>query len=342
MKVLFIGGTGVISAACAARAVQMGFDLTFFNRGQSTARPAPAGVALLHGDLRDPASAAAALRGHAFDVVVDWIAYTPQQVAADLALFQGRVGQYIFISTASAYQTPPASLPVTESTLLDNPFWDYSRQKIACEELLVRAYRDDKFPMTIVRPSHTYDATKVPLLGGYTSLQRMKEGKPVLVYGDGASLWTLTHSRDFAKGFVALLGNPHAIGDAVHITSDEWLTWNQIYQTMAAALGVEAQLVHVPSTLINAYDPLHGAGLLGDKSHSMIFDNSKIKRLAPGFACTTPFAWGAREIVAWHEADRARQAIDPYVETLIERVLVAYQQCWPDRPPWQSPEAKAP
>lgn len=342
MKVLFIGGTGVISSACADRAVQMGFDLTCFNRGQSTTRPAPKGVALLHGDMRDPASAQAALHGHEFDVVVNWIAYTPQQVAADLALFRGRVGQYIFISSASAYQTPPASLPVTESTLLDNPFWDYSRQKIACEELLVRAYRDEKFPMTIVRPSHTYDATKVPLLGGYTSLQRMKEGKPVLVYGDGASLWTLTHSRDFAKGFVALLGNPHAIGDAVHITSDEWLTWNQIYQTMAAALGVEATLVHAPSALINAYDPLHGEGLLGDKSHSMIFDNSKIKRLAPGFACTIPFAWGAREIVAWHEADPARQVSDRYVEILIERVLAAYQRSWPGQPPWQTPESIAP
>lgn len=329
MRVLFIGGAGVISSACAAMAVQQGIDLTFLNRGQSTDRPAPAGVTLLRGDMRDPASAAHALAGRSFDVVVDWIAFTPQHIATDLELFRGRVGQYIFISSASAYQTPPASLPVLESTPLDNPFWDYSRQKIACEERLVRAYRDERFPITIVRPSHTYDAGKVPLLGGYTSLQRMKQGQAVLVYGDGTSLWTLTHSRDFAKGFTPLLGNPRAIGEAVHITSDEWLTWNQIYQTMAAALGVEAQLVHVPSTLINAYDPLHGAGLLGDKSHSMIFDNSKIKRLAPGFTCTIPFAWGAREIVAWHEADPARQVVDPYVDTLIERVLAAYARCWP-------------
>jgi nucleoside-diphosphate-sugar epimerase len=271
--------------------------------------------------MRDPTSVHAALRGREFDVVVDWIAFTPQHVQADIDLWRGRVGQYVFISSASAYQTPPASLPVTESTLLDNPFWEYSRQKIACEDVLVRAYRDEKFPMTIVRPSHTYDATKVPLLGGYTSLQRMKQGKPVLVHGDGTSLWTLTHARDFATGFVPLLGNARAVGETVHITSDEWLTWNQIYQIMAAALGVEAKLVHAPSDLINAYDPHHGEGLLGDKSHSMIFDNSKIKRLAPGFTCTTPFAWGAREIVAWHEADPARQVIDPYVDTLIERVL---------------------
>lgn len=329
MKVLFIGGTGVISSACAQLAVQQGIELTLLNRGQTATRPAPAGAALLHGDIRDPASVEAVLRGHSFDVVVDWIAFTPDQVQTDIDLFRGRTSQYVFISSASAYQTPPASLPVTESTLLDNPFWDYSRQKIACEELLVRAYRDARFPMTIVRPSHTYDATKVPLLGGYTSVQRMKEGRPVLVHGDGASLWTLTHTRDFAQGFTPLLGNARAVGEAVHITSDEWLSWNHIYGIMAAALGVEAQLVHVPSALINAYDPHHGESLLGDKSHSMIFDNSKIKRLAPGFACTTPFAWGAREIVAWHEADPARQVIDPYVETLIERVLAAYERCWP-------------
>lgn len=331
MNVLFIGGTGVISSACAALAVQQGIDLTFLNRGQSATRPAPAGVTVLHGDMRDPASVQAALRGREFDVVVDWIAFTPQHVQADIDLWRGRVGQYIFISSASAYQTPPASLPVTESTLLDNPFWEYSRQKIACEERLVRAYRDEKFPITIVRPSHTYDATKVPLLGGYTSVQRMKQGKPVLVHGDGTSLWTLTHTRDFARGFTPLLGNARALGEAVHITSDEWLTWNQIYQIMAAALGVEAKLVHAPSELINAYDPHHGEGLLGDKSHSMIFDNGKIKRLAPGFACTTPFAWGAREIAAWHEADPARQVIDPYVDTLIERVLAACERCWPGR-----------
>lgn len=331
MKVLFIGGTGVISSACAELAVQQGIDLYLLNRGQTMTRPAPVGAALLHGDIRNRGSAEAALRGHSFDVVVDWIAFTPQHVQTDIDLFQGGVGQYIFISSASAYQTPPASLPVTESTRLDNPFWEYSRQKIACEELLVQAYRDVKFPMTIVRPSHTYDATKIPLFGGYTSLKRMKEGRPVLVYGDGTSLWTLTHACDFAKGFVPLLGNARALGEAFHITSDEWLSWNQIYHIMAAALGVEARLVHVPSELVNAYDPLHGEALLGDKSHSMIFDNSKIKRLAPGFACTTPFAWGAREIVAWHEANPARQVIDPFVEDLITRVLAAYEKCWPGR-----------
>ena len=329
MKVLFIGGTGIISSACSELAVREGIDLYLLNRGQTIDRPAPIGATVLFGDIRDRASAEAALAGHTFDAVVDWIAFTPDHVQADIDLFRGRTGQYVFISSASVYQTPPASLPVTESTLLDNPYWDYSRNKIACEELLVRAYRDEKFPMTIVRPSHTYDATKIPLMGGYTSLQRMKDGKPLVVHGDGTSLWTLTHHRDFAKGFVPLLGNQRALGEAIHITSDEWLTWNQIYEIMASALGTPAELVHVPSELINAFDPLHGAGLLGDKSHSMIFDNSKIKRLAPGFACTIPFSWGAHEIVAWHEADPARQQVDPYVDKLMDRVLAAYRSIWP-------------
>ena len=329
MKVLFIGGTGIISSACSELAAREGIDLYLLNRGQTVDRPAPIGATVLFGDIRDRASSEAALAGHNFDAVVDWIAFTPDHVQADIDLFRGRTGQYVFISSASVYQTPPASLPVTESTLLDNPYWDYSRNKIACEELLVRAYRDEKFPMTIVRPSHTYDATKIPLMGGYTSLQRMKDGKPLVVHGDGTSLWTLTHHRDFAKGFVPLLGNQRALGEAIHITSDEWLTWNQIYEIMASALGTPAELVHVPSELINAFDPLHGAGLLGDKSHSMIFDNSKIKRLAPGFACTIPFSWGAHEIVAWHEADPARQQVDPYVDALMDRAITAYRSIWP-------------
>lgn len=329
MKVLFFGGTGVISSACTELAIQRGIDVTLLNRGRTAHRPPPAGATVLWGDIHDRASVEAALRGQSFDAAVNWNVYAPEQLQADIDLLRGRVGQYIFISSASAYQTPPANLPVSESTPLDNPFWEYSRAKIACEELLVRACRDAKFPMTIVRPSHTYDATKVPLLGGYTSAQRMKEGKPVIVYGDGTSLWTLTHHRDFARGFVPLLGNPHAIGEAVHITSDEWLTWNQIYETMAAALGVSATLVHVPSTLIAAFDAELGAGLLGDKSHSVIFDNSKIKRLAPGFVCTIPFAQGAREIVAWHAADPARQVIDARIDALIDRIIAAYRSCWP-------------
>ncbi len=321
MNVLFIGGTGVISSACTQLAVEQGFHLTLLNRGR-TQREIPPGVEVLHGDM-DDASGPAALAGRTWDVVVNWIAYTPDQIQRDIELFRGRTGQYIFISSASAYQAPPATLPVTESTLLDNPYWSYSRDKIACEEALVQAYRDETFPMTIVRPSHTYDRTKVPLFGRYTSLHRMKQGKKVVVYGDGTSLWTLTHHRDFAKGFVPLLGNARAIGEAVHITSDEWLTWNQIYTIMAQALGVEPKLVHVPADLIAAYDPELGEGVLGDKINPRIFDNSKIKRLAPGFACTIPFSLGAREIVAWYEADPARQVIDPRFDALSDRLITA-------------------
>lgn len=329
MKVLFIGGTGVISSEAAALAVREGIDLTLLTRGLSATRPPPEGARVLCTDIRDPGAAARALAGQSFDAAVDWIAYEPHHVRADIDLFAGRVGQYVFISSASAYQTPPDRLPVTESTPLGNPFWEYARQKIECERLLGRARRDENFPVTIVRPSHTYDATKVPLPGGGTTLERMREGKPVLVPGDGTSLWTLTHARDFARGFVPLLGNARAVGEAVHITSDEWLSWNRIYAILAEALGVEPRLVHVPSELVHACDPRFGAGLLGDKSHSRIFDNGRIRQLAPGFRCDTPFAAGAREIVAWHGADPARRAVDPAVERLIERVLAAYGRAWP-------------
>jgi len=264
-------------------------------------------------------------------VVVDWIAFTPEQVETDLALFKGRVGQYIFISSASAYQTPPASLPATESTPLDNPYWLYSRNKIACEELLLREYRDTKFPMTIVRPSHTYDKTLFPFNGGYTTIHRMRQGKPVVIHGDGTSLWTMTHHTDFAKGFVGLMGNSRAIGDAFHITSDEWLNWNQIYEIFARAAGVaNPTYVHIPSDLINAYDPILGAGLLGDKANSMIFDNSKIKRLVPDFICTTPLSRGAEEVMAWYDADPARQVVDQALDQLYDRMLAAYQKAWPN------------
>ncbi len=327
MKVLFIGGTGIISTACSQLAIARGVDLTLLNRGR-TQRFIPDGVHILHGDIHD-SGIADVLAGQTWDAVVDWIAYTPDHVHRDIELFRGRTDQYVFISSASAYQTPPASLPVTESTLLDNPYWQYSRDKIACEEVLVQAYREEKFPMTIVRPSHTYDQTKVPLLGGYTSLHRMKEGKKVIVYGDGTSLWTLTHHTDFAKGFVPLLGNARAIGEAVHITSDEWLNWNQIYEIMAQAQGVEPHLVHVPADLIAAFDAEIGEGVLGDKGTSMIFDNSKIKRLAPDFACTTPFSWGAREIVAWYEAGPARQVLNKRLDALFDQIVDACESVFP-------------
>jgi nucleoside-diphosphate-sugar epimerase len=330
MKILFSGGTGIISSACSQLAVERGHELYLLNRGQTTKRPVPEGAHVLHGDIRDRDSARAALADHTFDAVVDWIAFTIDHVETDLDLFRDRVGQYVFISSASVYQTPPANVPVTESTPLDNPVWLYSRDKIACEERLMRAYREAKFPMTVVRPSHTYDKTLNPIHGGYTMIDRMRKGQPVIVHGDGTSLWTMTHHQDFAKGFVGLLGNNHAIGDTFHITSDEVLTWNQIYLLMARAAGVPApQLVHVPSELIAAYDQEWGAGLLGDKAHSMIFDNTKIKRLVPDYVAAIPFAQGAKEIVAWFDSDPANRVVDEQLNQTIDRILVAYEAAWP-------------
>jgi nucleoside-diphosphate-sugar epimerase len=326
MKVLFIGGTGIISSACSRLALERGIELHLLNRGQSV-RPAPEGAHLLHGDIRDPRSIRAALENVSFDAVIDWIAFIPEHIEADLDLFRGRTRQYVFISSASAYQTPPASLPVTESTVLDNPFWQYSRNKIACEERLVRAYREEKFPITIVRPSHTYDKTLLPMDGGWTVVDRMRRGQSVIVHGDGTSLWTLTHHTDFARGFVGLLGNSHAIGEAVHITSDEWLTWNQIFELIATAAGTKARIVHVPSDVIAAYDPNWGAGLLGDKSHSMVFDNSKIKRLVPDFVCRIPFSRGAEEILAWYDADPARRKVNEEFNRTCDRILAACEAC---------------
>jgi nucleoside-diphosphate-sugar epimerase len=328
MKVLFIGGTGVISSACSRLAVKRGIDLYLLNRGQ-TARPIPEGAHILHGDIRDRTSVMRALGDATFDAVVNWIAFTPDHVEADIELFRGRTGQYIFISTASAYQKPLSSLPITESTPLHNPFWAYSRAKAACEERLMQAYHENQFPITIVRPSHTYDRTKVPLLGHYTSIDRMRKGKKVIVHGDGTSLWVLTHHEDFAKGFVGLLGNHRAIGHAFHITSDEVLTWNQICTILGHAAGFEPQIVHVPSDLIAAFDPELGAGLLGDKAHSVIFDNTKITRLVPDFAATIPFSQGAREMAAWFDADPARQVVDEQENNLFDRIIDAYEAIRP-------------
>jgi nucleoside-diphosphate-sugar epimerase len=320
MRVLFIGGTGIISSACSRVAIAAGLQLFHLRRGK-TGRPIPLGIKVLTGDIRDEASARAALGKLTFDVVVNFIAFTPEHIAADLALFRDRTGHYVFISSASAYQTPPQSLPVTESTPLDNPFWEYSRNKIACEEALLSAYRRDKFPFTVVRPSHTYDRTLLPCHGGYTVIHRMRQGKPVVVHGDGSSLWTLTHHEDFARAFVPLLGNPRAIGDAFHITSDEWLSWDQIHHMLAKAAGTTAALVHLPSEIIAKHDPEWGASLLGDKTHSMIFDNRKVKRLVPGWQAQIPFARGAEEIMAYYDADPLRQVVDPACDATMDRLV---------------------
>jgi nucleoside-diphosphate-sugar epimerase len=324
LRVLFIGGSGVISSACSRVAVESGIELFVLNRGRGSLRPLPPEATLLHADIREPQSVRDVVKDLDFDSVVDWVGFTPGQVQADIDLFGGRTGQYVFISSASAYQTPPARMPVTESTPLRNPFWQYSRDKIACEDLLVAAYREQGFPATIVRPSHTYDKTLVPFDGGWTVAGRMLAGKPVIVHGDGTSLWTMTHHDDFARAFVPLLGHPRTLGEAFHITSDDVLTWNQIAAALAAALGVTARVVHVPSDVIAAADPDWGAGLLGDKAHSMVFDNAKVRSVVPGWRAVIPFEQGAREIAGWYLADPARQVTDEHLDAVMDKLAAAW------------------
>lgn len=322
LTVLFLGGTGIISSAAAVRVLELGHDLTVLNRGASTTRPVPPGVEVLTGDVSDPSSIRRALGDRQFDVVVDFVAFTPEQVRADIDLFTGRVGQYVFIGSASAYQKPLAALPIRESTPLRNPYWQYSRDKIACEDVLVGAYREHGFPVTIVRPSHTYDRTSVPVTGGWTVVDRLRRGLEVVVPGDGTALWTLTHHADFARAFVGLLGLPAAVGDVFHITSDEALPWNQIYTTLAAAAGVDdPQLVHVASESVAVVAPEWGPGLLGDKAHSVVFDNSKVKAAVPGWRATTSWATGAREVVEWFDADALRREVDPSAGAAFDRLL---------------------
>jgi nucleoside-diphosphate-sugar epimerase len=325
LTALFIGGTGEISAACAHRAIEQGIELSVLNRGRTSLRRLPETARVLTADIRDAETVRAAIGDRDYDVVVNFLAFTPEHARADVERFQGRVGQYVFISSASAYQTPPRRLPVVESTPLRNPVWEYSQAKIACEDLLVAAYRVNGFPATIVRPSHTYDRTQVPYDTGWTAIDRMRRGKEIVVHGDGTSLWTLTHSDDFAKGLVGLLGHPQAIGDSFHITSDEVLTWNQIHVILAAAAGATARIVHVPSDAILAADASWGRSLLGDKAHSMVFDNSKIHALVPDFVATVPFARGAREIIEWHDADPARQQVAPHMDDLIDRLTERFR-----------------
>lgn len=321
LRILFIGGNGTISAASSRLAVARGHDLTLLNRGTSTTRPAIEGVRHLTGDASEASSVAAAIGDLEFDVVVSFRSFLPDQVRADVDLFRGRTGQYVYISSASAYQKPVARLPITESTPLSNPFWQYSRDKAASEDVLVAAMRDHGFPATIVRPSHTYDETSIPLDGGWTIIDRMRRGAPTLVHGDGTSLWTLTHARDFAIAFVGLLGHPAAVGDVFHITSDEVMPWDQIATTLGRAAGVQPQLVHAASETIARAIPEWGPGLLGDKAHSVVFDNSKVRRLVPEFTATVPFWRGAEEIIAWYDADPARRRVDADLDSRLDALI---------------------
>jgi nucleoside-diphosphate-sugar epimerase len=327
MKALFIGGTGVISTAVSALAVERGFELTVLNRGTRN-ELLPAGVRQLTADARDPAALRAVIARESFDVVVDWIVFTPEQLAVDLAVFAGRTAQYILISSASAYQKPPTHHLITESTPLANPYWQYSRDKIACEEALTRAWRETGFPMTIVRPSHTYGLTQIPAAVAswrhpWTLVDRMRNGLPVIVPGDGTSLWTITHNSDFAAGFVGLMGNVRAIGHAFHITSDEALTWDQITMAIGAAAGVEPLIVHAASDLIAAFEPEQTGNLLGDKARCALFDTTKIKSYVPGFQATMPFARGIRQSIAWFESHPALRTIDEGFNAFTARVLSA-------------------
>jgi len=325
MKVLFIGGTGAISSAVSRLALAQGIELTHLNRGRRD--PGPVGVRQVTADVHDRATVATALAGEMFDVVVDWIAYTVEDIERDLALFGGRVGQFVFISSAAAYQKPPALYLITESTPLFNPFWTYAQNKIACETRLERAYRETGFPITIVRPSLTYEHAFPVALGGrgcFTLADRIRRGAPVIVHGDGASLWVVTHSDDFAGAFNGLLGHSQAIGHAFHITSDEVLTWDQIYRTIGAALGEEPRIVHIPSDWIARVAPERAGSLLGDKTWSVVFDNTKIKTFVPGYQATIPLRAGVRRTLAWFEADPRRMRVDPAVNAELDRILSAY------------------
>ena len=324
MKVLFIGGTGVLSSACSELAIARGIDLYHLNRGISANIRKVQGAKTIIADIRDVEATRKAIEKYNFDVVVDFIAFEPAHIENDIELFSGKTNHFIFISSASAYQIPE-TLPVTEETPLDNPFWEYSRKKIACEEALKAAYAKTGFPYTIVRPSHTYDKTKIPAVGGYTVLHRMLQGLPVVLHGDGTSIWTLTHNTDFAVGLVGLFGNSNAINEAFHITSNEWLSWNQIYGILAAELHVKPIIVHIPADVIALYNKEIGDGLLGDKAHSMLFDNSKIKRFVPDFNPQVKFAEGAKEIIKWYKENTINEEIDKDINDFMDRIIADYE-----------------
>ena len=329
MKALFIGGTGTISTAITNLAVDRGIELTLLNRGNNI-QDVSKGVRMMQADINDEENVKNLLNGMHFDVVADFIGMIPSQIERDIRLFSGKTNQYIYISSASAYQKPASHYLITESTPLFNPYWQYSRDKIACENLLMAAYRENGFPITIVRPSHTYGDKSVPVAlhgskGSWQVLDRIRSGKPVIVHGDGLSLWTFTHNTDFAKAFVGLMNNPHAIGEAVHITSDESVTWNAAYDTIGRILGVGVNKVHIASDFLTACNPELGGGLLGDKSNSVVFDNSKIKRLVPEYTATMRFDQGIKRTIAYVLGHEECQIPDPQFDTWCDRVISAYK-----------------
>ena len=333
MKILFIGGTGIISAAISRLLIERGDELYLLNRGNRN-HTLPEGAVSLVADInKEEEKVAELIKDLEFDAVADFIAFVPSQLERDYRLFKNKTKQFLFISSASAYQKPLSDYRITEGTPLANPCWEYSRNKIACEETLMHLYRNEQFPVTIVRPSHTYDERSVPLgvhgrKGSWQTIKRIKEGKPIIIHGDGTSLWTMTHNSDFAKGFAGLLGNIHAIGESVHITSDETLTWNQIHESIARALNVKLNAVHVSSEFLKAsstYDFL--GSLIGDKANSVVFDNSKLKRLVPGFVATKRFDEGVKETIDYvlsHKECRTEdEEFDRWCDAVIEAVKKA-------------------
>jgi len=327
MKVLFIGGTGNISTPVSRFAIEKGIDLYLLNRGERNVMIQNA--ALIKADINKPDEVASIIGDQHWDVVVNWIAFTPEDIRRDYELFKDKTDQYVFISSASAYQKPLTHPVITESTPLKNPYWQYSRDKIACEELLNKLYRENDFPITIVRPSLTYD-TVIPVAIGswqdYTIIDRMKKGKEVIVHGDGSSLWTITHADDFALGFTGLLGHQQAIGHSFHITSDEILTWDQIYDAVAAAAGVKTKKVYIPSDFIAQFDEFQYGNLLGDKTHSVIFDNTKIKTFVPEFKAAIPFNKGIKRTIEWFETDKDRMQILEKNNQFIDDVIKAFRR----------------
>jgi len=331
MNLLFIGGTGNISASCVRLALAQGHKVTLLNRGSRAleAYGLPADLPCIPCDIADEAAAATALSGRTFDAVANFIAFTADDVERDIRLFAGRTSHYLFISSASAYEKPLRHPVITESHPLKNPYWQYSRDKIAAEEACIRAWRESDFPATIVRPSLTYDTVWPVAIGGwndFTLVDRIRRGGEMVVHGDGTSLWTVTHAEDFARGFNGLLGNPTTCGHAFHITSDEVLTWNDIYCTLAAAAGVAPKLVHIPTSFLARLNEWEKSNLLGDKAHSAIFDNSKIKRFVPGFEALIPWHAGSRRTLAWFKADPARQVIKPEINATLDGYIAAWRK----------------
>ncbi len=331
MKVLLIGGTGTISMAITKLLLKRGDEVYLLNRGTRTAE-LPEGVNFITTDINNEEETAKKLEGMTFDAVGEFIGFVPSQLERDYRLFNGKTKQFIYISSASAYQKPLSDFKITESTPLANPYWEYSRNKIACEEYLMKLYRENGFPITIVRPSHTYDERSIPLgvhgnKGSWQVVKRMLEGKPVIIHGDGTSLWTMTHNSDFAKAYVGLIGNIHAIGEAYHITSDESVTWNQIYKIIADSLGVELNAYYVPSDFLvktSSYDFL--GSLIGDKANSVVFDNSKVKRAVPDFVATTRLDTGIKMAIDNILSKPELQVEDPEFDAWCDRVIDALEK----------------